>query len=194
MEENLTAKVIIVGDASVGKTCLLQRMINNTFDFETKTTTGFSNSSIEVEYNDQKLELKLWDTAGQERYNSLTAMYFKGVDFALLVYDITNKSSFEKLSFWDQHLKDNSIEGNRVFVIGSKSDLEEKRAVSIEEGESYAKSHGANFLEVSSLNNVNIDALKYMIASIYFSIGMNSKSHTQSVNIGTKSNTKTCNC
>lgn len=165
-----TAKVIIVGDTGVGKSCIVSRMIGCDFIDGYHPTIGFTNSEYKEEIDNQEITVKLWDTAGQEKYMSLTQMYFKGTDIAILTYDITQKNTFEKLSVWDEALANNGITGKQVIIVGNKSDLEEKREVSPDEGNEYAEGKGRSFIEVSAKTQENIEPLKKQIAEAFVDI------------------------
>ena len=101
--------------------------------------------------------VQLWDTAGQERYRAIASRFFKGVDGVLLVYDITKRDTFEKIDKWMKQAKDNANKDLPFVLIGNKSDLESERDVDTEEAKQYAEENKFEFLEVSALNNDNID-------------------------------------
>ena len=97
-EDAKTIKVVILGESGVGKTSIISRFINDTFDEELVTTTGASYVSKSMKFDkNQVLNFEIWDTAGQEKYRSLTQIFYKDASIAILVYDITNKDSFEEL-------------------------------------------------------------------------------------------------
>jgi small GTP-binding protein len=165
--QNYNAKVIIVGDSRVGKTCIVNRMIGIDFNRDEHPTIGFIKSTFEYQNENSNVIVNVWDTAGQERFMALTQMYFRGTDISILTYDITSKASFERLSVWDDILEKNGISGNRIVIVGNKEDMEDKREVSREEGLKYSQERGAAFIEVSALTMTNIEALKEKIAEMY---------------------------
>ena len=106
--------------------------------------------------NDKQYKIKIWDTAGQEQYKSLTRNFFHSAEGILLIYDITNLDSFEKVKTWINCIQDNASENIKVVLIGSKCDLEKNRSVSAEDGKELAKQLKFHFYETSSLTNYNI--------------------------------------
>ena len=97
VKEDYKLKLVVVGDSGVGKTNLIKRFANNTFNSNSKATVGVEFLSKSFKINNRVFKIEMWDTAGQERYKSITAAYYKGAKGALVVYDITSKLSFENL-------------------------------------------------------------------------------------------------
>ena len=127
--------------------------VNNTI-----TTIGFQNMNRTVQLSDGSLiNCFLMDTAGQERFEAINSQYYKKADAVLLVYDITNKQSFDRLkNFYVDQIKNNCKEDIIIELLGNKSDLEVKREVSVEEGINLAMEHHYEFLESSCLQNKNV--------------------------------------
>ena len=147
-------KIVIIGDASVGKTSIVLRYVNNTFSDNIKPTIGCDHYEKEIETEaKQKVKLSIWDTAGQERFRGLSSSYYKKAKCVILVYDITKKASFEKLDFWRDEIMNFADEDILVVIVGNKSDMQEKRAVTTEEAEKYAQKHKYFYLETSALEN-----------------------------------------
>ena len=165
-------------------------------EFGTKKTR-IENSSIKAQ---------IWDTAGQERYRSITSAYYKGAHGALVVYDITRKSSFDSVEKWLSDLKNNGEEKMVIMVIGNKCDMETSRAVPIEEGEGKAQRNGVAFLETSALNATNVEkAFDGLINKLYVAFkqdfendeeeDLGENPHANTIEIGTdkmKKEKKTC--
>ncbi len=110
-EENTkTCKVVLLGESGVGKTCIIARFINNTFEDNLISTTGASYAGKTMtfdEYGGKSIKFEIWDTAGQEKYRSLTKIFYKDAGAAILVYDITRKESFDELQkYWLNQIKD----------------------------------------------------------------------------------------
>ena len=105
-----SCKVILVGESGVGKTCIIVRFINNEYYEEAQSTTGANYASQVLEFKEYKktLQYDIWDTAGQEKYRGLAKIFYKDAAIAILVYDITNRNSFEQIKkYWYEQLKDN---------------------------------------------------------------------------------------
>ncbi|KAG6833611.1 hypothetical protein H0H87_004238 [Tephrocybe sp. NHM501043] len=129
-EEGIDSKIVIMGNSGVGKTSLLQRYTQNKFDPKnTTSTSGAFFVTKKVYVNGLKVRLQLWDTAGQERFRSMAPMYYRGANAALLLYDITNASTFNDIRGWLEELKKNCPPELIIYIVGSKADLYRNRAV-----------------------------------------------------------------
>lgn len=150
-------KYIIVGDAGVGKSCLLLQFTDKRFRAEHDMTIGVEFGHRIVDIDEQKIKLQIWDTAGQEAFRSITRAYYRGATGALLVYDISRRVSFEHLAQWlmdaRQHAQPNMV----IILIGNKSDLD-RREVTYDEGAWFARQNGLFFLETSAKTGQNVDA------------------------------------
>ncbi|KAJ7688407.1 P-loop containing nucleoside triphosphate hydrolase protein [Mycena rosella] len=129
-EQGIDSKIVIMGNSGVGKTSLLQRYTQNKFDPKnTTSTSGAFFVSKKVYVNGLKVRLQLWDTAGQERFRSMAPMYYRGANAALLLYDITNASTFDDIRGWLEELKKNCDPDLIIYIVGSKADLSPYRQV-----------------------------------------------------------------
>ncbi|KAF7971042.1 hypothetical protein HWV62_22167 [Athelia sp. TMB] len=129
-ERSMDAKVVVMGSTSTGKTSLLHRYTQGRFDPKATTaTTGASFVTKKVYVDGLKVRLQLWDTAGQERFRSMAPMYYRGANAALLLYDITNPSTFDDIRGWLQELQKNCDPDLIIYIVGSKADLCEYRQV-----------------------------------------------------------------
>ena len=169
MEEyDMMVKVIIIGDSGVGKTNIMSKFLKNKFMEESKATVGVEFGSKLFDLNGHKIKAQIWDTAGQEKYKSITNAYYKGAKGAFVVYDITNKNSFDNADNWLNNLRASADKKCSIILIGNKSDLEDKREISIEQGEEKAKNSEIAFMETSALSGDNIDkAFEMMINEAY---------------------------
>ena len=161
-------KIVLIGDTSVGKTNILSKYLTDEFDAKSKATVGveFGVKNFKIENNIVKVQI--WDTAGEERYRSITNAYYKGAKGSLLVYDITNKKSFENVEKWISDLKANADEDISMILLGNKTDLEDKRVVTTEEGKNKAEFYNLTFMETSALNGNNIqEAFNELIMDVY---------------------------
>lgn len=156
-EYNYLFKYIIVGDAGVGKSCLLLQFTDKRFRAEHDMTIGVEFGHRVIDIEDQRIKLQIWDTAGQEAFRSITRAYYRGATGALLVYDISRRSSFEHLAQWLLDARQNAQPNMVIILIGNKSDLE-RREVTYDEGAWFARQNGLFFLEASAKTGQNVDA------------------------------------
>ena len=147
-------KGIIIGEPCTGKTSLLCRYTKNIFNPEYTCTIGVDFQVKQLRLKEGVLKLQLWDTAGQEKYRILTTSYFKGSRVCLVLYDITRRTTFDKVSEWvNQFNKNQSTTENVLVIIGNKNDLNDSRQVKFEEGVELAKSNNCLFFETSVKTN-----------------------------------------
>lgn len=148
-------RVIIIGDTSVGKTCIINKFIRGTFDPEETSTIGAFYDSYSEVYENQVVEIQLWDTAGQEQYRALGPMYYRGAAGAILVFDLTNRKTFEDLDSWLQPFRSECGDESVLVVVGNKSDLP-NRDVLVPEAKKWAEDHGCAYIEASAKNGQGI--------------------------------------
>jgi len=158
-------KLVFLGDQSVGKTSIITRFMYDTFDSTYQATIGIDFLSKTMYLEDRTVMLQLWDTAGQERFRSLIPSYIRDSSVAVVVYDITNRSSFLNTSKWIDDLRTERGTDVVMMLVGNKTDLADKRQVSVEEGEARAKEHDIMFIETSAKAGFNIKALFRKVAS-----------------------------
>ena len=152
-------KMVLIGDSSVGKTNILSKYLKGTFDESSKATVGVEFGTKNIKINDKKIKIQIWDTAGQERYRSITSAYYRGAKGAFIVYDITRQDTFDNIDKWVKDLKTNGDKNTVIMLIGNKSDLEDKRQVSTEEGQELADKYGMLFFETSAKNGQNVEEI-----------------------------------
>ncbi len=159
-------KIVLIGESGVGKTSIISRYINNTFDLQVLTSSSAQFISKIIYLTDEiSLKFDIWDTAGQEKFRSLAKIFYKDAKVIILVYDITNKASFDNLkNYWFNEIEENSISDVILAIVGNKDDLYEMEQVSIEEGKKFAKEKNAIFKRTSALSNRNIESLFLDIA------------------------------
>jgi small GTP-binding protein len=156
--------MMLLGDSQVGKTALIKRITGNVFEDSQLTTIGKESYVYQTKLHDNDLKIKIWDTAGQERFKSMSVNVIKNVEGLILTYSIINRESFQNMDSWLQKLNDASdLSKKPVIIVGNKIDLEEKRQVTTEEGEEFAKNHGYNFFEVSAKTGKNVKEAFYDI-------------------------------
>lgn len=168
-------KIVTVGDSGVGKSNILRRYVRNEFSLETKSTIGvefmIKHYKFNIDKNSAIVKAQLWDTAGQERYQAISNIYYRGAVGLIVVYDITNKKSFENL----KNILNKAIQlidkNALILIIGNKMDLKHLRSISFVEGETFASNNNASFVEVSALDDINITtALDTFVKNIFLQI------------------------
>lgn len=183
-------KMIVIGDAQIGKSSLLFRFVHHRFPKISNTTLG---ASFYCKHDpSHNININMWDTAGQERFRSIIPIYLKNINLVLFVYDITSRESFNHLKeYWIDFVKSHhDIQENRrnvimnqtdesgdsfgcedennyysAILVGNKSDLKNRRAITVEESQAFADQLGIPFIETSALKGTNISELWSMIQS-----------------------------
>ena len=191
--------IITLGDFAVGKTSLFNRYIDNSFSHNYLATTGLNTLFKKIKLqNGQEIKVEISDTSGQERFKSLANNYMLKGNGILLVYDITNKSSFEHVNEWANEIKEQSQGDKPIILIGNKLDLEEKRCVAKEEGEEFAKKYcdgGIKFYETSCLTGENVcEAINDLAEQIYKKFVENGLNEGNNVQLGGEKNQKKRKC
>ena len=159
-------KVVLIGETGVGKTCIINRFINNKFYPDTLSSLNAQFISKEMKFpQGQTVVLELWDTAGQEKYRSIAKIFYKDARAVIMVYDITDENSFNQLKeYWIEQIKENGNKNVILAIAANKSDLIGEIKVKNEEGEKFAKEIGAIFIPTSAKNAAGIQILFESIA------------------------------
>ena len=156
-------KVLLLGNSGVGKSSLLLRFVDMTFNETFISTLGVDFKVKTMEIEDKNVKMQIWDTAGQERFRNIISSYFKGCHGILLLYDITNKESFKNLGYWLHEIEANANQKVLKILIGNKNDLEEERQISVKEGQDFADKKEMQFIETSVKMNNNINEAFYAL-------------------------------
>merc|ERR1712137_327712 len=157
-------KLVFLGDQSVGKTSMGTRFMYDTFDNNYQATIGIDFLSKTMYLEDRTVRLQLWDTAGQERFRSLIPSYIRDSSGAIVVYDITNRASFTQTAKWIEDVRSERGPDVVIVLVGNKTDLADRRQVSVEEGEQTAKEHNVLFVETSAKVGTNVKSLFRQLA------------------------------
>ena len=156
---NYLFKYIIIGDPSVGKSNLLMKFAHNKFTDEYQATIGVEFGAKNIEMDQQIYRIQIWDTAGQENFRSITRAYYKNSVCAMVVYDITNRESFEHVQNWIEDVKNQSPKTVLIILLGNKVDLDDDRKVSYDEGNEFATKNGLLFMETSAKSGVGVEEI-----------------------------------
>ena len=152
----LSFKIIVVGDPGVGKSCLTMKATKEYFEDLYSPTVGFEFFTFNIKINDKCIKLQIWDTCGQEIYRSLISSFYRNCTLAMMVYSIDNENNFNNLEIWLNEIKTQSNPDVKIFVIGNKSDLEDKRVIHFEQGENFCRENKLNyFIETSAKTGLN---------------------------------------
>ncbi|XP_074659626.1 ras-related protein Rab-18-like [Tubulanus polymorphus] len=191
-----TLKILIIGESGVGKSSLLLRFTDDTFDPEQAATIGvdFKVKTLTVDGN--RAKLAIWDTAGQERFRTLTPSYYRGAQGVILVYDVTSKQTFQKLEAWLSELETFSTKHDIIkMLVGNKIDSD-KREVSRDEGLKFARKHQCLFIEASAKTKEGVQcAFEELVEKIIQTPGLWETDGRNGVTVGgthTDSSKRTC--
>ncbi|KAH3756175.1 Alpha-protein kinase vwkA [Pelomyxa schiedti] len=152
------AKMVVVGNTAVGKTCLIMRLATGNFSIKHQPTIGGAYLDKQIEVEGHPVHMKLWDTAGSERFRSMLPMYYRNTQAALIVYDVANTQSFDDVKIWVEELRKYTDEHTVIAIVGNKSDLA-NRLISQEEAANYSKSINAMFAETSAKTSSGVEQL-----------------------------------
>ena len=156
-EKAIKIKIMALGESTVGKTSFILKYTQNIFQEEFIATIGIDYHTKFLEIDNIKYRIDFFDTAGQEKYNSISSNSIKKADGVLLMYDITKKESYDKISKWMTSIKEYKDDNFPILLIGNKSDLEDERQITEEEGKQLANNYNIDFMEISIKENKNVD-------------------------------------
>ncbi|XP_054985475.1 ras-related protein Rab-19-like [Sorex araneus] len=182
MDENFDFqfKVIVIGDSGVGKTCVVQTFAYGVYTDDQQSTIGLDFILRSMDIDGKKVKMQVWDTAGQEHFRTITRSYYRGVDAAIIAYDITRRSSFESVPHWIDDVKMYGDADTVIMLMGTKSDLCERQQVPFEEACALAENFSLlDALETSAKESRNINEAFELMARLL--IARNSLSPLSSV-------------
>ena len=164
---DLHYKLLFLGDTSVGKTSLLLRYTEDTFD-SSLPTVGVDVKYKYLSYENKKIRLDIWDTAGQERFRGIAKNYFRGANGIIFVFDMTNKDSFNKLKVWMSDAKQNMRPGTEMVIAANKNDLEKKREVSKEAIKEFGDKNNIEIFSTSAKTGEGVgEMLTDLVSKLY---------------------------
>ena len=159
MDEQKTCyngNIILLGSSNVGKSNMMNQFLRGKFEEAYFATIGINCLNKLFIFDGKKVKINYYDTAGQERYNSLNLTLLRKADGVILVYDITSQESFRKIDFWIQELHNKNRDSKVLMLVGNKTDLDNEREVSFQQGEKKANEIGCPFMETSAKTNHKI--------------------------------------
>ena len=169
-KEDNNFKIVLVGEAGVGKTSIISQFVDQIFEDDLQTSTGGSFMTKTLKFNNGKtIKFEIWDTAGQERYRALTKMFYKNALAAVIVYDVTRKRSFEEINtFWIKQIKESAPENIILAIAANKADLLDKEEVNEKEARKFAEDNNALFFETSAKSGLGLNELFVGIGKKYY--------------------------
>lgn len=178
-------KIIFIGDSNVGKSSLLFRYVKNTFNEYHMTTIGIDFLVKNIRFEGKSIKLQIWDKCGKEVHGGYLKVFSRYSNGVFIVYDITDRKSFENVQWWMDELDSNGPPDICRVLIGNESDLEKYRVVKTEEGESLARKYGIPFLETSAKKSINVKEMFETIIKL-----MNAKANGLSTNVNNNENSQ----
>jgi len=163
-EYDFLFKMLLIGDSGVGKSNLLSRFADDTYEESHIATIGVDFKIRTLDVDGSKVKLQIWDTAGQERFRTITSTYYRGAHGIVVVYDVTDQESFRNVKYWMQEIEKYAAAGVTKLVVGNKCDLSSKKLVSYDEAKDLAESVGVQFFETSAKNAHNVEQAFYIMA------------------------------
>jgi len=161
-------KLLLIGDSGVGKTCIIFRFVENTFNTAFITTIGIDFKIRTVEIDGKKIKLQIWDTAGQERFHTIAATCYRGAQGIMLVYDVTDEKSFKHIPKWIQKTQELANPDVIKMLVANKCDLKKQRVITREQGEQLAQNLEIRYLEISAFSNMNVeDAFEALTQDVF---------------------------
>lgn len=165
MSRTNPCRLVFTGSTGVGKTAIVERIVNDTFSNENNPTLGVQYYDIEVEVDGKTVPIQLWDTAGQEKYRALARTYLRNAHGIFLVFDITNQTSFNDLGSWISEIESSCEPNTPIILIGNKSDDPMSREIGYEDAEGFSKQHDQVYIETSAKSGENINEALISLAS-----------------------------
>merc|ERR1719263_2695569 len=157
-------KLVLIGDTGVGKSCILLRFADDAFTESYISTIGVDFRFRTIKVENKTVKLQIWDTAGQERFRTITSAYYRGADGIIMVYDVTDRESFNHVDDWLNEVNRYVNESTCKILIGNKCDMESDRQVSTEEARKKAEDLGIAFIETSAKDATNVEAAFQMMS------------------------------
>ena len=164
--DSVYVKILLLGDSGVGKTCLLKRYRDNNYKHNFISTVGIDYKVHYTNIDNKRVKCQIWDTAGQERFHVITRAYYKGSHGIVLVFDITEKSTFTNIEYWMKNISQHANTNVQIILVGNKSDLAKKRQVTVEEADAVAKRYNIQYFETSAKTGSNVDESFYNVSKL----------------------------
>ena len=162
--EEIQMKFLLIGEQAVGKSSLINQYIEGKFEENLLCAAGLDLKKKIIKINDKSVKLMIYESAGHERFRTLSKNQINSSKGILIVYDVTEKESFEALNFWMKSFKENANKDAICLIIGNKIDLKEKRIIDYNEGKNFAEKYGVKFIETSAKSAEGVNEAFYSVA------------------------------
>ena len=169
-DSDMIIKLLLIGNTYVGKTMIVQKFIDNSFSKSTVSTIGVDLQSKIIDISGKKVKYLIWDTAGEDRMKTMTYSYYRGCHVILVVYDVTERKSFQNVTTWVECIEKFAKSNVLKILVGNKTDLEDKRVVTKEEGKKLAMDNGLKYYEISALKITGLHEMFEDVAKEYVEI------------------------
>ena len=166
--DEIQMKFLLIGEQAVGKSSLINQYIEGKFEENLLCAAGLDLKKKYIKINEKSIKLMIYDTAGHERFRTLSKNQISSTKGILIVYDVTEKESFDALNFWMKSFKENANKNAICLIIGNKIDLENKRVIGYDEGKKFAEKYGVKFIETSAKSAVGVNEAFYSVAKEIF--------------------------
>ncbi|EGR32356.1 Ras family protein, putative [Ichthyophthirius multifiliis] len=180
--QRIKHKIIFLGDQYVGKTCIIERFMYDVFDEKSHPTVGVDFLAKSIKLDDKNIRLQLWDTAGQERFRSLIPSYLRDATCAIIVFDVTNKESFNNIERWLKDYRDNRGNDASCVLIGNKIDMKQIREISQQQAEEKGKMLNMLYFDISAKTGENVQNMFLTMAKSLIPIENNNILKREEIN------------
>jgi len=150
-------KLLLIGETAVGKSCLLLRLAEDSFTHSFMPTIGIDFKNRNINLDGEEIQLQVWDTAGQERFRTITTAYYRGAQGIMLVFDVTDQKSFDKIGYWMETTRKHAHDGVNLLLVGNKCDRQDKRVVDTDRAKKLAEKYGLAYFETSAKTGQSVD-------------------------------------
>ena len=173
-------KILLIGDLGVGKSCVILRYVEGDFPGNIMSSIGVDFKTKQIDLDDRLIKLQIWDTAGHEKFRTITTSYYKSAHAIIILYDITQKASFDHIRNWITEIDKFGKQGVLKVIVGNKLDMENNRKITKEAAENLALKYGIKLWEVSAKDNTNIEEMFLdTIKTCHISNFLNRNSHIE---------------
>ena len=164
--DNGVIRLLLLGDSAVGKSSLLLRFCEGRFENNFVITIGVDFKTKTLNIDGKQHKVQVWDTAGQERFRTITPAYYRNAMGVLILFDVTNKKSFDNVDYWVRNLDEHGAPGVQKVLVANKIDLAHKRKVPAADAQALADKYGMTYIETSAKDDTNVDQCFYKLAKL----------------------------